>query len=269
MTIHSTLFDIYSLLLSRKRFYKINRALFHASARGMGILNYKNTIVSGERAFLRKYLGPLASPTVVDVGANEGNYCDSIYSANPASRVIAFEPHPNTFARLASRLSHRPGFIGVNAACAGRSGSAVLYDHKGAKGSGHASLYSGAIESIHRDQSEQYRVELVDLDSALSHRGVSSIHLLKIDTEGNELEVLKGASRLLNADSIQAIQFEFNEMNVVSRVFMKDFYDLLPNYKFFRMLRDGLVPLGIYSPLWCEIYAFQNIVALLNRDVRS
>ena len=32
------------------------------------------------------------------------------------------------------------------------------------------------------------------------------------------------------------VQFEFNEMNVVSRVFMKDFFDILPGYRLFRLL---------------------------------
>jgi hypothetical protein len=48
----------------------------------------------------------------------------------------------------------------------------------------------------------------------------------------------------------------------VSRVFFKDFCDLLPNYKFYRMLRSGLVSLDPYSPLGCELFAFQNVVAM-------
>jgi hypothetical protein len=51
-------------------------------------------------------------------------------------------------------------------------------------------------------------------------------------------------------------------MNVVSRVFMKDFFDLMAGFEFYRTLRDGLMPLGQYSPMKCELFAFQNIVAL-------
>jgi hypothetical protein len=41
-------------------------------------------------------------------------------------------------------------------------------------------------------------------------------------------------------------------------VFIKDFCDLLPNCKSFRMLRDGLVALDPYASLRCELFAFQN-----------
>jgi hypothetical protein len=123
-------------------------------------------------------------------------------------------------------------------------------------------LHAGVIEQIHNAEPDQHVVDVIDLDTFSRDHDISIIHLLKIDTEGHELEVLKGAANMLRENRIRAIQFEFNEMNVVSRVFFKDFCDLLPNYKFYRMLSHGLGPLDPYSPLWCELFAFQNIVAL-------
>ena len=65
-----------------------------------------------------------------------------------------------------------------------------------------------------------------------------------------------------------AIQFEFNEMNIESRVFMKDFFNILPEYDFFRLLPDGYIPLGnintYRNPLTLELFAMQNIVAIQN-----
>ena len=87
--------------------------------------------------------------------------------------------------------------------------------------------------------------------------------MLKIDTEGHEFAVLRGASNLLKTGRIDVIHFEFNEMNVVSRVFFKDIWDFLPNYDFYRMLPDGLAQIKNYSPVFCEIFAYQNIVAKL------
>jgi hypothetical protein len=146
----------------------------------------------------------------------------------------------------------------------------VLYDYAESEGTEHASLHAGVIEQLHKGTSDGRVVDVIDLDTFATEHDIPLIHLLKIDTEGHELEVLKGSLKLLRENRIRAIQFEFNEMNVASRVFAKDFYDLLPNYRFYRMLRDGLVPLGCYSPLWCELFAFQNIVALPEAcDIRS
>jgi FkbM family methyltransferase len=167
--------------------------------------------------------------------------------------------HSNRILKPARLLAHSSGqknSTAINAACGSEAGQLVLYDDVGSARTGHASLHAGIIEEIHKGKSEQH------VDTFATGNGISLIHLLKIDAEGHELEVLKGAGNLLREKRILAIQLEFNEMNVVSGVFFKDFCDLLPNYKFYRMLRNGLVALDPCSPLRCELFAFQNIVAL-------
>jgi FkbM family methyltransferase len=262
--IRSVLLDIYAFLFSRTYFSKLNNWLFDASIRGLGVLNYKNQVVSGEHHFLKKYLSSCQNPTVVDVGANEGQYSADVWAVNGDAHVFAFEPHPGTYSRLLSHAS-RMGIermTAINAACGSASGQLVLYDYAGSGGTSHASLHAGVIEELHKGASDQHVVEVIDLDTFAAKHGISLIHLLKIDAEGHELEVLKGAANLLRENRIRAIQLEFNEMNVVSRVFFKDFCDLLPNYRFYRMIRDGLVALDPYSALRCELFAFQNVVAL-------
>jgi FkbM family methyltransferase len=255
-------YDLYAFLFSRSYFYRFNRALHHASLRGLGVLNYKNVVVSGERRFMERCLSSSEAPTVVDVGANVGDYSAMVLEARKNAIVFAFEPHPETFNRLTARLSSTSNFVATNAACGGGPGKLLLYDHEGKSGTGHASLLPGVIERIHGDKSNQHEVDVTTLDRFAADHDIPRIDLLKIDTEGTELEVLKGARDLLREGRIRAIQFEFNEMNIVSRVFLKDFYELIPNYRFYRLLRHGLGPLDPYSPLACEVFAFQNIVAL-------
>jgi FkbM family methyltransferase len=256
------LFDLYAFLFSRSYLYRFNRALHHASLRGLGILNYKNVVVSGERLFMERWLSSSEATTVVDVGANVGDYSSMVLEARKDARVFAFEPHPETFKRLTARLSFAGNFVATNAACGGAPGKLLLYDHEGRSGTGHASLLPGVIEKVHGDKSNQHEVAVTTLDRFAAEHDISRIDLLKIDTEGTELDVLKGAQNLLCETRIKAIQFEFNEMNIVSRVFLRDFYELIPNYRFYRLLGHGLGPLDPYSPLACEVFAFQNIVAL-------
>ena len=74
------------------------------------------------------------------------------------------------------------------------------------------------------------------------------------------MKVLEGARELILGKMINIIAFEFNEMNVISRVFLKDFFNILPEYNFFRLLQDGYISLS-YSSL-NEIFAYQNIIAV-------
>jgi FkbM family methyltransferase len=263
-----SVFEIYSFVFARKIFRKWNRGLLELSLRGLGVLNFQDETASGERHFLVDVLGKLEEPVVFDVGANEGNYAKSVLELKPSARVYAFEPHPVTYGRLAALAVGPEHLVAVNAACGSTAGQMVLYDYAGSEGTQHASLHAGVIEGIHHGTANRHDVGVIALDSFVEEHNISHIDLLKIDTEGHELDVLKGTKKLLGEGRIHAVQFEFNEMNVVSRVFLKDFYDLMPQFEFYRTLRDGLMPLGKYSALKCEVFAFQNIVALPRKVAR-
>jgi len=51
-------------------------------------------------------------------------------------------------------------------------------------------------------------------------------------------------------------------MNVMSRTFFIDFYDAPPGFTFYRMLVDGLAPIGAYRPRTHDVFFLQNIVAI-------
>jgi hypothetical protein len=99
------------------------------------------------------------------------------------------------------------------------------------------------------------------LDDVAARENIAYIDFLKIDTEGHELAVLAGASRLLQESKIGYIQFEFNALNVFSRAFFRDFRAILGNYDLFRLLPRGLLPLDD-NVITTEIFAFQNILAV-------
>jgi len=252
----------YRLLFARRVFYKWNRLLYLCSLKGLGILNFESSQVSGENAFLSMYLKGKDDLIVFDVGANVGNYSKKIFKFNPGATVYAFEPHPVIFKRLVNDVQH-PTFYPNNLAVGDQAGILSLYDYENNDGSEHASLFKDVIENIHHGKAIEHKVNVVSLDAFTQDRSIGTIDLLKIDTEGNELNVLKGITGLLSKKKVSAIHFEFNEMNVSSRTYFRDFWNLLPNYAFFRMLPDGLIPIESYTPLSCEIFAFQNIVALL------
>ncbi len=254
----------YRALFARPIFFRLNRLLYRLSLSGMGILNYENSRTSGERHFLSRHLGGRASCVVFDVGANRGGYSREVFEVCPQATVYAFEPHPKTFEMLEAAFD-QPGFLAVNAAAGEQAGEVSLFDYMAKDGSSHASLYRDVIENIHHAESVEHKVRVLALEPFCRERQIGHIDLLKVDTEGNELAVLRGLASYLQAGKVSAIQFEFNEMNVSSRTFFRDFLELLPNYEFYRLLPSGWIPVGDYSAVHFEIFAFQNIVAILKK----
>ena len=256
------LHKIYTAFFARNLFFKLNRLLYSLSLRGMGVLNFESDTCSGELKFIQKYLPRMKNPIVFDVGANEGNYARLVRAYSKDAVIYCFEPHPATFKKLVENNKDL-NTNNHNFAVGSKAETLVLYDYAASDGSSHASLYQEVLESIHKAETVKHDIPVIALDEFVSSHKIHKIDLLKIDTEGHELEVLKGLTSLISAKKIAMIHFEFNEMNVASRVYFKDFWDMLSAYDLYRMLPNSLVKIETYNPIFCEIFAYQNIVAIL------
>ena len=255
---------LYRFLFARPRFKKLNTALFELSLSGLGVLNWEDENVSGEAHFIANVLPKWVrkkQPVFFDVGANVGAYSAKLRKAFPDAAIYSIEPHPKNFHRLVENLSPLGAVKPLQLAVGSTSGRINLYDRDDRDGSSHASIYSEVISELHKQSVTSHEVTMRTLDEIVRSEGVDRIDLLKIDTEGNELAVLQGAAELIAADRIRCIHFEFNEMNTVSRIFLRDFRKVLPDCAFYRLLPSGLLRLG-ESPLATELFAYQNIVAV-------
>jgi len=237
--------------------------------RGLGLLNADGDDVTGENWLLDR-LARSDIKTVVDVGANVSIYG---YDRLPKRvRFIGFEPNPETFSQLQKK--NYPSRVQLHQLAVGATEKTIkLYDFaddavlKTTQPTATlASTSKAVIEQFHHQKAKTYSVQQVTLDTFLAKLKISKVDLLKIDVEGYELSVLKGAQKLIADEKIDLIQFEFNEMHVYHRVFFKDFIDLLPSYTLYRLGPNGLLSLPAYRPLTHEIFAFQNILAISNQN---
>lgn len=231
-----------------------------------GILQYKSYTETGEEFLIKKILPSLIrmdKAVVFDVGANKGDYTDILSSAHPGCTIHCFEPHPQTASALDDRFKDRRQSVHVNAAGLGASiGEAELFDYPCSNGSSHATLYQDVMLKQHKAKGTTVeRVPIGTLDNYCKENGINRIDLLKVDTEGHELSVLDGGKELISEKSVSIVQFEFNEMNVISRSLMIDFYSRLQDFNFYRLRHDGLLKMGDYSARH-EIFEFQNILAV-------
>lgn len=133
------------------------------------------------------------APVVCDVGANVGFFSWRVHAVRPGATVLAFEPASAN----ASRLQRVFALQGINGevcpvACGRESGMATLY----LRNSVTHSLDPAWHTDLDRGSGSE-EVALTTLDAECDRRGLAGIDLLKIDTEGAEVDVLVGASGIL------------------------------------------------------------------------
>jgi FkbM family methyltransferase len=158
---------------------------------------------------------------VFDVGANVGAWTRTVHAISPEAVVHAFEIAPKTFEALQQATAGLPGVVANDFGLSDTAGPATVkffYDDPEL-----ASLidvpYDRAFVSV--PSSTQTG------DAYCRQHGIEHIELLKIDTEGSELLVLKGLTDMLRRGGIDVIQFEYSRLNIVPKFLLKDFYAVL------------------------------------------
>ncbi len=185
--------------------------------------NDDDMIRNGELRFMGEHLK--GSTTVFDVGANVGDWAALALEINPALSLHCFEPSPTTFSRLAAR-SFPANVVRNNFGLSSASGERSLYVF--GEGSGMKSLYrrQGLEDGWALDAPSQTETVWLDtLDHYCLSRDVEKIDFLKLDVEGHELEVLRGAGQMLARGRIDIIQLEYGGCNIDSRALLKDIFE--------------------------------------------
>jgi FkbM family methyltransferase len=160
--------------------------------------------------------------TAIDVGANLG-YITSLMAARTGKtgKVLAIEPHPELYQELLTNLHNwqQMGCTNVHAenlAMGDHTGTAILripadfYYNRGLASlepsAATPSQNAPANDRSHDDRS--YTVQLRPLDDLINTLTVAQVGVLKVDVEGHELAVLKGAQHLISQHRVRDIVFE-------------------------------------------------------------
>ncbi len=147
----------------------------------------------------RDVVARLALATVVDVGANVGQFSLLVRALHPGAKIIAFEPLPDAAARYRRVFAGDSRMTLHEAAISPDAGTATMHVS--------ASADSSSLLPITDRQSELFpgtqevgttEVTAGPLDSFVGTDELSAPAMLKIDVQGFELEVLRGSQSLLS-----------------------------------------------------------------------
>lgn len=157
---------------------------------------------------------PKEGDIVVDIGAHMGRY--SITSSKlvgPHGKVIAVEAHPYNFKLLQRniRLNGLTNVTTLNCAVYSKKDKLKLYLPDEEQGyTMHHSLMTNYLVSKYSEGIEQKYIEVqaYTLDNLMQRSGITQINWIKIDVEGAEYEVLRGAREILSYNDHLAILIE-------------------------------------------------------------
>jgi FkbM family methyltransferase len=198
---------------------------------------------NGEFALLRCLIKP--GDVVFDIGANTGRWSRRVLSDVGRVRLHSFEPVTNTFAVLKSNLG-RSGALLHNIAISGNNGSETFYHYNKTSKLAHMSSFyrrNPAVEQQFNMEPVPISVQAQTLDSFCEKHSISRVDFVKIDTEGAELDVLRGAANLLREHRIKIIQFEYGGTYPDAGITLQQVCRLLSSHDcaIFRILPDSLV----------------------------
>jgi FkbM family methyltransferase len=183
------------------------------------VLRQRDNTIYGHDAFLDIVrLSKLMNYTdgaVFDVGANSGQSALRLLREFPNKQIYSFEPHSRTFAELKKNIQKCRNVTAINAALGSENCVAEFFVYENcalnslANDSPFVSRFAVSSADVHK-------VTVTRLDEFCSANGIASVHTLKIDTEGFDLEVLKGATLMLEMGRIKFIYVEFNDLFEIS-----------------------------------------------------
>jgi FkbM family methyltransferase len=223
---------------------------------------------------VRPRIGSSNTPVIFDVGANVGEYTLTVRRHLPSARIFAFEPARSVYEELARRVEQTSGngFTALhNIGFSDSPKSVDLYSYAadGVEATMMASIdlrLPTQVVDVRAIASE--RIEVQTIDSFCEKQQIDRIDFLKMDVEGHEMAVLRGAKSMLDANRISMIQFEFGPPNISSQTYFYDFWSLLSEkFDIYRIVPRGIARIGYYGE-HREIFLNINYLAILRESLK-
>lgn len=165
------------------------------------------------------------NPLIFDVGANQGQSVDYFKKLFPQCKIHCFEPDPQSFSRLKENVDY-PDVILNNLAASNKIGKVPFYQQNVSSGlngfhkvnlASRDSISLQEVKSKGRKEQIEYSndfnskiiVEACTLEKYFIEHQLNHIHILKIDTQGHEPEVLQGFGSCLDKVDVVLLELMF------------------------------------------------------------
>jgi FkbM family methyltransferase len=176
-------------------------------------LRQKGGYVGIFSALDRPWFHDLQIATVIDIGANQGQFSITMSELLPDAKILAFEPLPDCFATLQQKMQGVSNFTGFNVALGDSSGRLTFEQNIFSPSSSFLPM-----SSVHKklfpyaDSSEEVSVKVELLDDFYDQLKIIEPLFIKVDVQGYEDKVLRGGSKIFQQAKLVMIETSFQEL---------------------------------------------------------
>tara|TARA_B100000035_G_scaffold248980_1_gene217751 strand:+ start:49 stop:765 length:717 start_codon:yes stop_codon:yes gene_type:complete len=175
-----------------------------------------------------------------DVGSHMGTYTDLVLKNNPDLKAYLFEPQTDVYNKVKTKYQNKKNIkifnLGISDQEITREININMHDLTSSFSNFNeeskylkfkAKLYGTTIDNMNY---KKEKVKTILLDDFILNENLNSIDLIKIDTEGHELEVLKGLKKKIGI--VKNILIEFHHRDVFSDYKPSEIHDFLIHNNF-------------------------------------
>ncbi|MDP3425948.1 MAG: FkbM family methyltransferase [Humidesulfovibrio sp.] len=151
--------------------------------------------------------------TILDVGANNGDYAAHLLRMFPLARLHAFEPLPDAYGELAAKAARDERITPYNVALSDVKGQVEF--HRSSYGPSSSLLGMGLIHKELAPKTAGDQVIMVEsrsLDDMVAGRDLEAEIFLKLDVQGYEDQVLRGGKAVLARTALVQVEVSFCEL---------------------------------------------------------
>lgn len=187
--------------------------------------------------------------TILDIGANTGQFAMQIHKMFPEAIIYSFEPIKECYEELLRNFAEVPKFSAFNLALGNQLGEVEIYKNEYSPSSSllpMAELHKTSFPYTRNETLE--KIKLMKLDDIISQLTIIQPMLIKMDVQGFEDKVIEGGINTFSQANIVITELSVEELYKEQKLF-DDIYTMLKklgfqyqgNYEQLYNLEDGRV----------------------------
>jgi FkbM family methyltransferase len=170
--------------------------------------------------------------TILDIGANTGQFASQLHRLLPDATLYSFEPLKDCYEQLLKRMRHISNFRAFPFALGDKSGKTQIHHNDFSPSS---SLLP--MEKLHKESfpyTKNVRIEEIEirrLDEIIQELDIEDNLLIKIDVQGFEDKVIRGGENVISQAKVLIVETTFETL-YDGQPLWKDIFGLLSNMGF-------------------------------------